>query len=110
MSRDDDRTRHPPPGGEGSGETWELRLYVAGMTPAAQTALDNLTRICEEYLPARYHLVVVDLLEHPQLAEGDRIIAVPTLVKRLPEPVRRIVGDLSRTERVLVGLDLKLNR
>ena len=100
----------PPQGGAGAEEAWELRLYVAGKTPTARTALENLTRICEEHLPARYHIVVVDLLENPQLAEGDQIIAVPTLVKRLPHPVRKIVGDLSRTERVLVGLDLKPNR
>lgn len=86
---------------------WELRLYVAGQTPRAITAFDNLRRICEEHLAGRYHIEVVDLLKNPQLAKGDQIIAVPTLVRKLPEPVRKIIGDLSNTDRVLVGLDLR---
>ena len=87
-------------------ETWCLRLYVAGMTPRAQAALDNLKEICETRLPGIYRIEVVDLLENPQLAQGDQILAVPTLVRRLPPPVKKIIGDLSNTERVLVGLDL----
>lgn len=91
----------------GSGEqTWELRLYVAGQTPRSITAFENLKRFAETYLLGRYRIEVVDLVKHPQLADGDNIIAVPTLVRRLPEPLRRIVGDLSDTTRILVGLNL----
>jgi circadian clock protein KaiB len=86
---------------------WELRLYVAGQTPKCLAAFANLKRICEEYLPGEYHIEVVDLLKNPQLAKGDQILALPTLVRKLPEPVRKIIGDLSNTERVLVGLDLR---
>jgi circadian clock protein KaiB len=86
---------------------WDLRLYVAGQTPRAIAALENLKRICEEHLSGEYHIEVVDLLQNPQLARGDQILAVPTLVRKLPEPVRKIIGDLSNTERVLVGLDLR---
>jgi circadian clock protein KaiB len=86
---------------------WELRLYIAGKTPRAVKAFENLERICEEHLAGRYHIEIVDLLEKPALAKGDQIVAVPTLVRRLPEPVRKIIGDLSNTERVLVGLDLR---
>lgn len=86
---------------------WELRLYIAGKTPRAVKAFKNLERICEEHLAGRYHIEIVDLLEKPALAKGDQIVAVPTLVRRLPEPVRKIIGDLSNTERVLVGLDLR---
>jgi circadian clock protein KaiB len=82
-------------------------LYVAGRTPRCETAEDNLRRVCEEHLAGRYSIEVVDLMEHPTLAQGDQILAVPTLVRKLPTPVRRIIGDLSNTERVLVGLDLK---
>lgn len=89
---------------------WDLRLYVAGATPRAMTALNNLKRLCEEHLKSRYHIEVVDLLKNPQLAKGDQILAVPTLVRKLPEPVRKIIGDLSNTERVLVGLDLRPRR
>ena len=88
-------------------ELWELRLYVAGQTPRSITAFANLERICEEHLAGRYTIEVVDLLVDPQLAEGDQILALPTLVRKLPEPVRKIIGDLSNTERVLVGLDLR---
>ncbi|HEX9108834.1 MAG TPA: circadian clock KaiB family protein [Longimicrobiales bacterium] len=94
-------------GGEGR---WDLRLYVAGQTPKSLVALANLKRYCEEHLAGRYTLEVIDLLEHPQLAEGDQIVAVPTLVRKLPEPMKRIIGDLSNKERVLVGLDLKPRR
>jgi circadian clock protein KaiB len=86
---------------------WELRLYVAGMTPTSIRAFENLTRLCEEHMHGAYKIQVVDLLERPMLARGDQIIAVPTLVRRLPTPVKKIIGDLSNTERVLVGLDLR---
>jgi len=86
--------------------TVELRLYIAGQTPKSLAALKNLKRICEEYMPGTYELKVIDLLQHPQLARGDQIVAVPTVVKNLPVPIRKLIGDLSDTERVLVGLDL----
>ena len=86
---------------------WELRLYIAGQTPRAALAFANLKKICEEHLAGQYSIEIVDLLKHPQLARGDQIVAVPTLVRKLPEPVRKIIGDLSNTERVLVGLDLR---
>jgi circadian clock protein KaiB len=86
---------------------WELRLYVAGMTPTSIRAFDNLKRLCEEHLHGVYRIHVIDLLERPKLAHGDQIIAVPTLVRRLPTPVKKIIGDLSNAERVLVGLDLR---
>ena len=85
----------------------ELRLYIAGQTPRCAAAFANLKKLCEEHLPGRYKIEVIDLLEHPQLAAGDQIVAVPTLVKMLPEPLRRVVGDLSNTERALVGLQLR---
>ena len=87
-------------------ERWRLRLYVAGQTPKALRAFANLKTICEEHLAGRYEIEVIDLLEHPGLARGDEIIAVPTLVRHLPEPITKIIGDLSDTERVLVGLQL----
>lgn len=86
---------------------WELRLYVAGMTPTSIRAFENLKKLCEEHLHGAYKIQVIDLLERPKLAGGDQIIAVPTLVRRLPTPVKKIIGDLSNTERVLVGLDLR---
>lgn len=86
---------------------WELRLYVAGMTPTSIRAFENLKKICEEHLHGIYSIQVIDLVERPMLARGDQIIAVPTLVRRLPTPVKKIIGDLSNTERVLVGLDLR---
>jgi circadian clock protein KaiB len=89
------------------GGYYNLRLYVAGQTPKSITALANLKKICEEHLVGRYQIQVIDLLEHPQLAAGDQILAVPTLVRRLPEPLKRIIGNLSNMERVLVGLDLR---
>ena len=88
-------------------ELWDLRLYVAGQTPRAIAALENLKRICEEHLAGKYRIEIVDLLKNPQLARGDQILAVPTLVRKLPEPVRKIIGNLSNEERVLVGLDLR---
>ncbi len=90
-----------------SSDTWNLRLYIAGQTPRAMAALENLKRICEEHLAGQYTIEVIDLLKNPQLARGDQILAVPTLVRKLPEPVRKIIGDLSNEERVLVGLDLR---
>ena len=89
-------------------ERWELRLYIAGQTPKSVTAIVNLKRLCEEYLAGRYQIEVIDLIQNPKLAAGDQIVAIPTLVRRLPEPLRRIVGDLSNTERTLVGLQLRL--
>ena len=86
---------------------WNLRLYVAGQTPRSLAAFANLKRICEEHLSGRYTIEVVDLIKHPQLAAGDQIVAIPTLVRKLPEPLRKIVGDLRDTERALVGLQLR---
>jgi circadian clock protein KaiB len=86
---------------------WQLRLYVAGQTPKSLAAFANLKRICEEHVAGKYRIEIIDLLESPTLAKGDQILAIPTLVRKLPEPVRKIIGDLSNTERVLVGLDLR---
>lgn len=86
---------------------WNLRLYVAGQTPRSVTAFRNLKDICEEYLKGQYHIEVIDLMENPALARGDQILAVPTLVRKLPQPIRKIIGDLSNTDRVLVGLDIQ---
>jgi len=88
-------------------ETWELRLYVAGQSKKSMAAFANLKKICEAHLAGRYSIEVIDLLESPQLAKGDEIVAIPTLVRRLPEPIRKIVGDLSNTEKTLVGLQLR---
>lgn len=88
-------------------EKWYLRLYVAGQTPKSTTALTNLKKYCEEHLKGKYEIEVIDLLQNPQLAEGDQILAIPTLVRKMPFPIRKIIGDLSDTERVLVGLDLR---
>jgi circadian clock protein KaiB len=86
---------------------WELRLYVAGKTAKSVAAFENLTRLCEEHLPGKYKIEVVDLLVHPQLAKGDQILAIPTLVRKLPQPIRKVIGDLSNIERTLVGLQLR---
>ncbi len=91
-------------------EIWNLRLYVAGQTERAVAAFANLKKLCEEHLKYKYSIEVIDLLKNPQLARGDQILAVPTLVRKLPVPVRKIIGDLSNTERVLVGLDLRPHR
>lgn len=88
-------------------QKYELRLYVAGKTQKSVTALSNLKKYCEEHLSGQYSIEVVDLLLQPQLAEGDQILAIPTLVKKVPEPVRKIIGDLSNKEKVLVGLDIR---
>jgi circadian clock protein KaiB len=91
----------------GAEEKWELRLYTAGQTPKSLTAFANLKTLCEKHLKGRYTIEVIDLTRNPQLAAGDQIVAIPTLVRRLPEPLRRIVGDLRDTERTLVGLQLR---
>ncbi len=99
-------------GGETDGDeagdvVFDLRLYVAGQTPKSVRAVENLRRVCEEHLSGRYQVEVIDLLVNPALARGDEIIAVPTLVRKLPEPIRKIIGDLSDTDRVLVGLQVR---
>lgn len=86
---------------------FELRLYVAGKTAKSVTALSNLKKYCEEHLKGQYKIEVIDLFVHPQLAEGDQIFAIPTLVRKVPEPIRKIIGDLSNEEKVLVGLDIR---
>ena len=88
-------------------EQWELRLYVAGNTPKSVAALSNLKKYCEEHLKGQYKIEVIDLLVHPQLAEGDQILAIPTLVRKVPVPIRKIIGDLSNEEKVLVGLNIR---
>ncbi len=88
-------------------ERWNLRLYVAGQTSKSLAAFANLKKICEEHLKGKYHIEVVDLLKNPKLARGDQILAIPTLVRKLPPPLKKIIGDLSNTERVLVGLDMR---
>lgn len=93
--------------GKPKSDKWQLRLYIAGNTPKSVAALLNLKRYCELHLCDRYELEVIDLLQHPQLAAGDQILAIPTLVRKMPVPVRKIIGDLSNEEKVLVGLDLK---
>jgi circadian clock protein KaiB len=92
---------------EDGAELYDLRLYVAGQTPRSVAALANLQKLCEEHLAGKYRIEVVDLVESPQRARGDQILAIPTLVRRLPEPIRKIIGDLSNSERVLVGLDIR---
>ncbi len=91
-------------------ETYVLRLYVTGMTNRSTQAIENIKRICEEHLKGRYELEIIDIYQHPNLLQGEQILAAPTLIKKLPEPLRRIVGDLSSTERVLLGLDLQSKR
>jgi circadian clock protein KaiB len=101
-------TKPPAPAGPAATtETWELRLYVAGQTPRSVAAFTNLKKLCEEHLRGRYNIEVIDLLQQPQLAAGDQILAIPTLVRKLPEPLRRVIGDLRNTERTLVGLNLR---
>ena len=104
MQSPEQRIAAPP----SAGHRYQLRLYVAGQTPKSILAFTNLRRICEEHLLGRYEIEIVDLRQDPQLAHGDQILAVPTLVRRLPEPIKKIIGDLSNTERVLVGLDLRV--
>ncbi len=106
----------PPGAGAGAGasappaRTFELRLYVTGRSPKSLRAIENLQLACEQYLAGQYHIEIVDLLENPRLAADDQILAVPTLVRKLPEPIRKIVGDLSDTDRLLVGLQLRPRR
>lgn len=88
-------------------EFWDLKLYVAGQTPKSVAALANLKKFCEEHLQGKYRIEVVDLVKNPQLARNDQILAIPTLVRHLPSPIRKIIGDLSNSERVLVGLDVR---
>jgi circadian clock protein KaiB len=107
MNSGEEGTQSGTPVAEAGGATWELRLYVAGQTPRSLAAFANLRNICEEHLAGKYVIEVIDLLEKPQLAAGDQIVAIPTLVRKLPEPIRRIVGDLSNTEKTLVGLKLR---
>ncbi|HEY3274978.1 MAG TPA: circadian clock KaiB family protein [Syntrophorhabdaceae bacterium] len=96
-----------PKEAEESRDFWQLRLYVAGQTPKSLAAFANLKKICDEHLSGKYRIEIIDLIENPTLAAGDQILAIPTLVRKLPEPVRKIIGDLSNAERVLVGLDLR---
>ena len=102
-----DSTPASATGDEGEAGFWDLRLYVAGQTRKSLAAFANLQRICQEHLQGRYRIEVIDLLEQPQLAKGDQILAIPTLVRKLPSPIRKIIGDLSNTERALIGLDLR---
>ena len=88
-------------------QTWELRLYIAGQTPKSILALKNISKYCKKHLEGKYSIEVIDLLKNPQLAEGDQIFAIPTLVRKFPEPIRKIIGDLSNEERVLVGLNIR---
>ena len=94
-------------GSDHNSEKWELRLYTAGQTPKSLAAIRNLKKVCEEHLAGRYEIEVIDLLKNPRLAKDDQIVAIPTLVRKLPDPVRKIIGDLSDTERTLVGLQLR---
>ncbi len=102
----DDPATPAPPGQDAPGH-WDLRLYVAGQTPRSVAALANLRKICEEHLAGQYKIEIVDLMVNPELARSDQILAIPTLVRKLPPPVRKLIGDLSHTERVLVGLDFQ---
>jgi circadian clock protein KaiB len=106
VSQSNDSNRAESPMLRGEEEVYELRLYVAGQTPNSVAAFANLKRICEEHLHGKYRIEVIDLMENPTLARGDQILAIPTLVRKLPQPIKKIIGDLSNTERVLVGLDL----
>ena len=104
MNAENTTTIGPP---NADGDKWLLRLYVAGQTPKAITAYANLKKICEDYMNGSYQIEVIDLMVNPTLAKDDQILALPTLVRKLPEPVKKIIGDLSNTERVLVGLDIR---
>ena len=106
MNPDANRATPSEPDKKTKPETWHLRLYVAGQTPKSIAAFANLKKICEDHLKGKYTIEVIDLLENPRLAKGDQILAIPTLVRKLPVPIRKIIGDLSNTERVLVGLNL----
>ena len=97
--------KHPQ--NESDNEKWELRLYVAGQTPKSIRAFANLKKFCEEHVAGKYSIEIIDLLKNPKLARGDQIVAIPTLVRKVPQPIRKIIGDLSNTERVIVGLDIR---
>ncbi len=99
--------RELPSDGDPVAGYYRLRLYVAGQTPKSVIAMNSLRRVCEEHLAGHYEIEVIDLLQHPRLAAGDQIVAIPTLVRRLPEPLKRIIGDISNTEKLLVGLDVR---
>jgi circadian clock protein KaiB len=103
-SRKESPDEHP---GEPFDNLWEFKLYVAGHTPRSVTAIANLKALCEEHMPGRYKIDIIDLIERPELARTDQVVAIPTLVRKLPGPIRRIIGDLSNTERVLVSLQVK---
>ena len=107
MKTKDKKTKGKSANGSSGAEILELRLYVAGQTPKSLAALANLKRICDEHLKQECRIEVIDLVKHPQLAQGDQILAIPTLVRRVPAPLRKIIGDLSNVERVLVGLDIR---
>jgi circadian clock protein KaiB len=106
-NREQENIQAPTPVTTAVPDVWDLRLYVAGKTAKSVAAFDNLKKLCEEHLPGKYRIEVVDLMVHPQLAKGDQIIAIPTLVRKLPSPIRKIIGDLSNVERTLVGLQLR---
>jgi circadian clock protein KaiB len=106
LNRDDTARLADSPAASGE-EPWELRLYVAGQSAKSVAAFANLRALCEQYLPGKYEIEIIDLLQKPQLARGDQIVAIPTLVRKLPQPIRKIVGDLSNTEKTLVGLQLR---
>lgn len=93
---------------ESDNEKWQFRLYVAGQTPKSIRAFGNLKKFCEEHVAGKYSIEIIDLLKNPKLARGDQIVAIPTLVRKVPQPIRKIIGDLSNTERVIVGLDIRL--
>jgi circadian clock protein KaiB len=107
MSRDDSQSEAPLSDADSDPGHYYLRLYVAGHTTKSIAAMANLKRVCEDYLAGRYEIEVIDLLQNPRLAAGDQILAIPTLVRRLPVPLKRIIGDLSNTEKVLIGLDVR---
>lgn len=107
MIQDDDISGEPPADDGQPAELWEFRLYVAGHTPRSVAAIANLKAMCEKHMRGRYRIEIVDLAEHPERARSDQIVAIPTLVRKLPEPIRRIIGDLSNTERVLVSLQIR---
>lgn len=109
MSSENDECPDYPPDRAAVAGHYVLRLYVAGQKAKSLAAIGNLSRVCEEYLAGHYDLEIIDLLQNPALAAGDQIVAIPTLVRRLPVPVRRVIGDLSNTEKVLVGLDIHRN-
>ena len=101
------KAKAPPKEPEAEDGFWQLRLYVAGQSPKSLRAFTNLKRYCEEHIPGKYRIDVIDLVKNPQLAAGDQIVAIPTLIRKLPEPMKRIIGDLSSADRTLVGLDLR---